>query len=35
MEDPFPAVAGGGIDELRAAGIACEVGVLGDEAPRP
>ena len=28
MEDPFPSVDGGGIDELKAAGIECEVGLL-------
>lgn len=28
MEDPFPAVDGGGLKELRDAGIACEVGLL-------
>ncbi len=32
MEDPFPSVAGGGIGELKSAGIACEVGLLADEA---
>ncbi|HEY4234790.1 MAG TPA: bifunctional diaminohydroxyphosphoribosylaminopyrimidine deaminase/5-amino-6-(5-phosphoribosylamino)uracil reductase RibD [Lacipirellulaceae bacterium] len=32
MEDPFPSVDGGGIDELRKAGIECEIGVLADRA---
>ena len=32
MDDPFPSVDGGGIEELRAAGIACEVGLLAAEA---
>jgi diaminohydroxyphosphoribosylaminopyrimidine deaminase / 5-amino-6-(5-phosphoribosylamino)uracil reductase len=32
MEDPFPAVDGGGLKELRDAGIECEVGLLADEA---
>jgi diaminohydroxyphosphoribosylaminopyrimidine deaminase/5-amino-6-(5-phosphoribosylamino)uracil reductase len=32
MEDPFPSVDGGGIDELRAAGIECEIGLLAQEA---
>jgi diaminohydroxyphosphoribosylaminopyrimidine deaminase/5-amino-6-(5-phosphoribosylamino)uracil reductase len=32
MEDPFPAVDGGGIDELKAAGTVCDVGLLADEA---
>jgi diaminohydroxyphosphoribosylaminopyrimidine deaminase/5-amino-6-(5-phosphoribosylamino)uracil reductase len=32
MEDPFPSVAGGGLAELRTAGIECDVGLLGDEA---
>jgi diaminohydroxyphosphoribosylaminopyrimidine deaminase/5-amino-6-(5-phosphoribosylamino)uracil reductase len=32
MEDPFPSVDGGGIDDLKAAGIACEVGLFADEA---
>jgi diaminohydroxyphosphoribosylaminopyrimidine deaminase/5-amino-6-(5-phosphoribosylamino)uracil reductase len=32
MEDPFPSVAGGGFDELRKAGVKCEVGLFGDEA---
>jgi diaminohydroxyphosphoribosylaminopyrimidine deaminase / 5-amino-6-(5-phosphoribosylamino)uracil reductase len=32
MEDPFPSVDGGGIDELRAAGVECEIGLLADEA---
>jgi diaminohydroxyphosphoribosylaminopyrimidine deaminase/5-amino-6-(5-phosphoribosylamino)uracil reductase len=31
MEDPFPPVDGGGIDELKAAGIECEVGLLVGE----
>lgn len=31
MEDPFPSVDGGGFDELRAAGILCEVGLLARE----
>jgi diaminohydroxyphosphoribosylaminopyrimidine deaminase/5-amino-6-(5-phosphoribosylamino)uracil reductase len=30
MEDPFPPVDGGGIDELRKAGIACEIGLLAE-----
>jgi diaminohydroxyphosphoribosylaminopyrimidine deaminase / 5-amino-6-(5-phosphoribosylamino)uracil reductase len=30
MEDPFPPVDGGGIDDLRKAGIECEIGVLAD-----
>jgi diaminohydroxyphosphoribosylaminopyrimidine deaminase/5-amino-6-(5-phosphoribosylamino)uracil reductase len=32
--DPFPQVDGGGVAELTAAGITCEVGTLGDEARR-
>ncbi|MCI0491477.1 MAG: bifunctional diaminohydroxyphosphoribosylaminopyrimidine deaminase/5-amino-6-(5-phosphoribosylamino)uracil reductase RibD, partial [Planctomycetes bacterium] len=32
VEDPFPQVAGGGIDKLRAAGIECDVGVQADKA---
>lgn len=32
MQDPFPSVAGGGIDELKAAGIACDVGLFAKEA---
>jgi diaminohydroxyphosphoribosylaminopyrimidine deaminase/5-amino-6-(5-phosphoribosylamino)uracil reductase len=32
MEDPFPPVDGSGIDELRAAGIDCDVGLLAPEA---
>jgi diaminohydroxyphosphoribosylaminopyrimidine deaminase/5-amino-6-(5-phosphoribosylamino)uracil reductase len=32
MEDPFPAVDGGGLKELRDAVIECEVGLLEDEA---
>lgn len=32
MEDPFEQVAGRGIDRLRQAGVAVEVGLLGDEA---
>jgi diaminohydroxyphosphoribosylaminopyrimidine deaminase / 5-amino-6-(5-phosphoribosylamino)uracil reductase len=32
MEDPFPAVDGGGLQELRAAGIECEEGLLSDAA---
>ena len=31
MEDPFPAVAGSGIERLRAHGVEVEVGVLGSE----
>ncbi len=31
LEDPFPPVDGGGIDELKAAGIECEVGLLARE----
>jgi diaminohydroxyphosphoribosylaminopyrimidine deaminase/5-amino-6-(5-phosphoribosylamino)uracil reductase len=31
MEDPFPSVDGGGFDELKTAGIACEVGLLARE----
>lgn len=34
MMDPNPKVAGGGIAKLRAAGIAVEVGVLGEEAKK-
>ena len=34
MEDPNPVVAGKGIAELRANGIAVDVGLLGDEARR-
>jgi diaminohydroxyphosphoribosylaminopyrimidine deaminase/5-amino-6-(5-phosphoribosylamino)uracil reductase len=32
VEDPFPQVAGKGIAELRAAGVACDVGALAGEA---
>jgi diaminohydroxyphosphoribosylaminopyrimidine deaminase/5-amino-6-(5-phosphoribosylamino)uracil reductase len=32
MEDPFPPVDGGGIDELTKAGVECSVGLLGDRA---
>jgi diaminohydroxyphosphoribosylaminopyrimidine deaminase/5-amino-6-(5-phosphoribosylamino)uracil reductase len=32
MEDPFPSVAGGGFEELREAGIECEIGLFGNEA---
>ena len=32
MEDPFPPVDGGGIDELRKAGIECEIGLLAERA---
>jgi diaminohydroxyphosphoribosylaminopyrimidine deaminase/5-amino-6-(5-phosphoribosylamino)uracil reductase len=32
MADPFQAVDGGGFDELRAAGIQCDVGLMADEA---
>jgi diaminohydroxyphosphoribosylaminopyrimidine deaminase/5-amino-6-(5-phosphoribosylamino)uracil reductase len=32
MRDPFPKVAGGGIDELRAAGVEVEVGLMEAEA---
>lgn len=32
VRDPFPSVNGGGIAELEAAGIACQVGVLQEEA---
>jgi diaminohydroxyphosphoribosylaminopyrimidine deaminase/5-amino-6-(5-phosphoribosylamino)uracil reductase len=32
IEDPFPPVDGSGIDELRAAGIECQVGVLSQQA---
>jgi len=32
MEDPFPPVDGSGIHELQAAGIECEVGLLGRQA---
>lgn len=34
MEDPFPAVDGGGIDELKAAGIDCEIGLLAEDAKK-
>jgi diaminohydroxyphosphoribosylaminopyrimidine deaminase / 5-amino-6-(5-phosphoribosylamino)uracil reductase len=34
MRDPNPLVKGKGFDELRAAGIAVDVGLLGDEAGR-
>jgi len=34
LEDPFPSVDGGGVDELRAAGIQCEIGLLAREARR-
>ncbi|MFO0922878.1 MAG: bifunctional diaminohydroxyphosphoribosylaminopyrimidine deaminase/5-amino-6-(5-phosphoribosylamino)uracil reductase RibD [Pirellulales bacterium] len=34
IQDPFPRVAGGGIQRLREAGIRTEVGVLADEATR-
>jgi diaminohydroxyphosphoribosylaminopyrimidine deaminase/5-amino-6-(5-phosphoribosylamino)uracil reductase len=30
MEDPFPPVGGGGIQELTKAGIECQIGLLGD-----
>jgi diaminohydroxyphosphoribosylaminopyrimidine deaminase / 5-amino-6-(5-phosphoribosylamino)uracil reductase len=32
MEDPFPPVDGGGINELRQAGIECEIGLLAERA---
>src|SRR6185437_15600583 len=32
VEDPFPQVAGRGIEKLRAAGIAVDIGLLRDEA---
>jgi diaminohydroxyphosphoribosylaminopyrimidine deaminase/5-amino-6-(5-phosphoribosylamino)uracil reductase len=32
MDDPFPAVDGSGFDELTAAGIRCDVGLLGEAA---
>lgn len=34
IEDPYPQVAGRGIAELRAAGVACDVGAGSDEARR-
>ncbi|MCE9607976.1 MAG: bifunctional diaminohydroxyphosphoribosylaminopyrimidine deaminase/5-amino-6-(5-phosphoribosylamino)uracil reductase RibD [Planctomycetia bacterium] len=34
MRDPFPKVDGGGIEELRAAGVEVEVGLLEEEARR-
>ena len=34
MRDPFPAVNGGGITELEAAGVRVEVGLLGTDAAR-
>ncbi|HEX6985238.1 MAG TPA: bifunctional diaminohydroxyphosphoribosylaminopyrimidine deaminase/5-amino-6-(5-phosphoribosylamino)uracil reductase RibD [Planctomycetaceae bacterium] len=34
MSDPAPHVAGGGVAELRAAGVAVEVGLCGEEARR-
>lgn len=34
MRDPFPQVAGGGIEQLRAAGVQVEVGCLEEEARR-
>jgi diaminohydroxyphosphoribosylaminopyrimidine deaminase/5-amino-6-(5-phosphoribosylamino)uracil reductase len=33
-QDPFPQVNGRGIRELEAAGVACEIGILGDEGMR-
>lgn len=34
MEDPFPPVDGSGIEQLRQAGVECQIGLLGDEARR-
>jgi diaminohydroxyphosphoribosylaminopyrimidine deaminase / 5-amino-6-(5-phosphoribosylamino)uracil reductase len=34
MEDPFPPVDGSGFEQLREAGVVCQVGILADEARR-